>query len=57
MSSERFHPATGGNNCRDPQPNIRESLGSPMEDGKEGLKEPEELRISKKTYEFTNLGS
>jgi hypothetical protein len=27
LSSETLHPANDGNRCRDPQPNIRQSLG------------------------------
>lgn len=37
LSSERLHPATDKNRCRDPPPNIRWSLGSTAEDGEEGL--------------------
>ena len=38
------------NNCRDQQPNIRESLGNLMEEGEDVLKDPEETRILKKNY-------
>ena len=31
------NPATKANRYRDPQPNIRRSLGDPREEGKEGL--------------------
>jgi hypothetical protein len=33
QSSQRLHPANDGNRCRDPQPNIRWSLGNPSEEG------------------------
>lgn len=46
MSSDRFHSETDG---RKPQPNIRWRLGSPVEDGKEGVKEPEGSRTPHKT--------
>jgi hypothetical protein len=35
--------ASDGHRCRDPQPNLKSSLGNPVEDGKEGL-EPEGSR-------------
>ena len=34
MSSERLHPATDGNRCRDPQPNIRWRQENPIERGR-----------------------
>jgi hypothetical protein len=43
-SSERLHPAADGNRCRDPQPNIMWSLGSPVEEWGEELREPERSR-------------
>jgi hypothetical protein len=39
-SSEKLHPATDGNRRTDPQPNISRALGSPAQEGKEGLWEP-----------------
>jgi hypothetical protein len=33
---EELHPETDGNRCRNPQPNIRRSLGNMMEDVEEG---------------------
>ena len=32
LSSERLHPAANGKRYRDPQPNIRGSPGSPVEE-------------------------
>jgi hypothetical protein len=48
LSSERLHPAVDGNRCRDPQPNIRWSLGNLVEEGEEGLPESERSRTSQK---------
>lgn len=45
LSSERLPPATVGNRLRDSQPNIRQTLGNPVEPREEGLWEPEEPRI------------
>ena len=44
LSSERPHPATDGNRCRDPQPNTRQGLGNPVEDREGGFEEPEGSR-------------
>ena len=41
MSSERLHPATDRSKCRDPQPNIRQTLENPTEEAGERLQEPE----------------
>jgi hypothetical protein len=41
LSSERLLPPTDGDRCRDPQPNIRQSLGSVVEEFKERLRELE----------------
>jgi hypothetical protein len=46
MSSQRLHPAAEGNRCRDPQPNIKQGLGNPAEEGEERLKDPEGSRTS-----------
>ena len=35
LSPERLHPTTNGNRCKDPQPNIRQSLGDPVEEVEE----------------------
>jgi hypothetical protein len=43
-SFKRFHPASDGSRCREPQANIRQSLRNPSEEGKEGLQEPEGSR-------------
>ena len=32
LCPERFHPATDGNRCRDPQPNIKQTSGSLVEE-------------------------
>ena len=32
LSPERLHPAVDGGRCRDPQPNIRQSPGSLVEE-------------------------
>jgi hypothetical protein len=32
-----YDPATDGNKCRDPQPNLRQSWKIPAEEGEEGL--------------------
>jgi hypothetical protein len=37
LSSERLQAATDGNRCRDPEPNIRRSLGNLLEEEEEGL--------------------
>jgi hypothetical protein len=39
LSSERLHPATDGNRCRDPESNILWSLGNLAEEVEEGLLE------------------
>jgi hypothetical protein len=44
LSSERLHPAANGNRWRDPQPHIRQSLGSLMKEGEEGLKGAREVK-------------
>jgi hypothetical protein len=41
LSSERLHPAADQNRFRDPQPNIRQSLGSLVEQLGEELRDPE----------------
>lgn len=41
---EGLHPAPYGNRCRDSQLNVRQSLGNPSEEWKEGLQKPEESR-------------
>lgn len=38
-----FHPAPDGNECIDPQPTIRQSSGSCVEDGGLGSSKPEGL--------------
>ena len=58
MSSERLHSVIFSNWSRDSQPNIKWSLGNPVEEGEDGLKELERQRIpqKKKSKESTNLG-
>jgi len=51
-----FYPATDGNRCKDPQPNIRQSLGKPVEEEEVELKEPERSRNIKKYTKANNLG-
>ena len=36
-----LHAVTDGNRCRDPQPNIRWSLGNPEDEREKGLEEAE----------------
>ena len=50
VSFERFHPTTDGNRYRNPQPNIRWSLGNAMEREEEGLKELESSRTQEKLH-------
>ena len=50
LSSERLHPATDGNRCRDPQPNIRQSLGNPVEEGRKDFRSQRGQGHHKKTY-------
>jgi hypothetical protein len=40
-----------GNRCRDPQPNINWSLGNPVKEGEEGLKKPEESKVSQENVQ------
>jgi hypothetical protein len=58
LSPERLYPADYGNICKDPKPNIRQSLGSLVEEwgmgiglGKEGVKD-----TTRRPTESTNLG-
>jgi hypothetical protein len=47
LSSERLHPAVGGNKCRDPQPNIRQRAQREEWQGwsgGKGMREPERSR-------------
>jgi hypothetical protein len=46
---------TDGNRCGDAQPNIKQSLGNPVEDG-EGRIEGARRVITRKPTESTNLG-
>ena len=41
ITIHRETSATDGNRCRDPQPNIRWSLGNSVEEGEEVLQKPE----------------
>ena len=51
LSSERLHPAADGNRCRDPQPHIRWSLGSLIEELGEGLKDQKGTGIPQEDQE------
>jgi hypothetical protein len=58
LSSEKLHPATDGNRCRDPQPNTRQSLAIMQRKGRKdrivrtrGVKD-----ITRKPTKSTNLG-
>jgi hypothetical protein len=42
--SEKLHPKTNEKRCRDPQPIIRWSLGSLIEELEEGLRNPKRTR-------------
>lgn len=48
--SDRLHPAADGNGFRDPQTNVRQSLGNPVAEGKKSLKKAEGQGYLKKTY-------
>jgi hypothetical protein len=41
---------------QDPQPNNRQNLGNPIEEGEEGLKEPMGQECHRNPTESTNLG-
>ena len=45
LSPERLHPAVDGNRCRDPQPNIKWSLGRLLEELGDGLRNLEGIGI------------
>jgi hypothetical protein len=45
---ERLRPTAAGNRWKDPQPNIRQSSGNLVEEGEEGMKEPEGSRTPQK---------
>lgn len=48
--------ATYGSRCRDLQPNIRQTLKNPVEEEKEGLKEPSGVKdTTRKPTESTTL--
>ena len=49
LSLERLHPVTDGNRCRDPQPNIRQSSWSLVEELGIGLSKLEKSRAHKET--------
>ena len=52
---ERIPPATDGNRCRNPQPNIRQSLRNPSEEEEDYPRNQTRQRHHKKTHRIAHL--
>jgi hypothetical protein len=52
---ERLHPATDENRCRNPEPNIRWSLGNLLKKGKKECRTRGVKDTTRKPTELTNL--
>ena len=50
MLSERLHPTTDGNRCRDVQPDVRQNLGHPVREWEEELTDREVKNTTRKPY-------
>jgi hypothetical protein len=55
LSLERLQSVTDGNRCKGPQPNTRQSLGNPAEEGEAGVRARGVKDTTRKSTESTKL--